>query len=168
VPPADLTDYYPPWLGSDLLWDEFPWEAGITAPLSAFLSAYTLHDSAWVGLYIDPDAAATAIAVVRWDTFWTEGRVPFPGSAVAEWPFLLLRFTGLRGIQFLGYGGDDHDRSPRSIDACTSGVLDGPVHRTVFEDTYGGSVQIDHRARVDLLCLGRDRTPHAITLSPEP
>jgi hypothetical protein len=25
---------------------------------------------------------------------------------------------------------------------------------------YGGRVEIEHRSRVDVLCLGRDRVPH--------
>ena len=55
-----------------------------------FLSEYTLHDSCWIGLYLQPNFEA--VALPRWDTFWTGGRVPYPGATVADWPLLLVRF----------------------------------------------------------------------------
>lgn len=162
MPSEDLADYYPAWLGPDLLWDDFPWEAGVATSLGAFLESYTLHDSSWVGLFLDPDQNASAVAVVRWDTFWAEGRVPFPGSAVAEWPFLLIRFSGLRGIRFAGYGAQARDLSPRTISAARSEAIETGAHRSVFEDIFDGSVEVEHDPLVDLLCLERDRTPHAL------
>lgn len=162
MPPQDLADYYPAWLGPDLLWGEFPWEAGVATTLETFLESYTLHDSSWVGLFLDPDQNASAVAVVRWDTFSTHGRVPFPGGAVAEWPFLLIRFTGLRGVRFAGYGADAEERSPRTISLARSEAAEVGTHRSVFEDIFGGRVEVEHIAQVEVLCLARDRTPHPL------
>jgi hypothetical protein len=59
-----------------------------------FLQEYTLHDSVWEGLWVAP-ANGEATAVMRWDSFWSEGRIPYPeGEYDLEggWPLLLIRF----------------------------------------------------------------------------
>lgn len=58
--------------------------------MPAFLSEYTLHDSYWIGLHLRP--GLEGMAVVRWDTHWSGGRIVYPGSAVADWLVLLIRF----------------------------------------------------------------------------
>lgn len=166
MPDESEESYYPPWLAGDLLADSIPWDRAVQTTLSAFFADYTLHDSSWIGLTLDPVYDGGATAIIRWDTIWTDGRVPFPGSRVAEWPILLIRFAGVSRVEQAGY-----DRMPdapsRGIDAATTtedAVSDETParHRTVIEDHFGGALTLVHAPTVKLLCLARDRTVLAI------
>jgi hypothetical protein len=159
--PADLADYYPSWLSEDLLWDAYPWDSGTSLTLATFLAGYTLHDSTWVGLHVDPDLDGAATAIIRWDTFWTDGRVPFPGGTVAEWPFLLIRFHGVTSVRLREFERDP-TLSPRTISDASSSAVGESKYRTVVTDIMGGAVEIDHAGRVDLVCLSRERQVHLI------
>jgi hypothetical protein len=144
-------DHYPDWLGRDLVAGNLPWSEGVASSLPAFLDRYTLHDSYWIGLYAEPGRCATLL--LRWDTFWTQGEVPFPGSLVAEWPLLAVRFDAL-------------DRSEvRLRDHGLASALSGPTnraadaHRTHLADHHGGDATLVHAPGVRLLCLSRSREP---------
>jgi hypothetical protein len=96
----DSLDYscrYPEWLGDALLRKTLPWDGGLPVPMPFFLQNYSLHDSIWEGLWVEP-AYGEATAIVRWDSYWSDGRIPYPKSVdgsdapVGEWPLLLIRF----------------------------------------------------------------------------
>jgi hypothetical protein len=162
--PPDLAGYYPDWLSAQLLWDDFPWESGLRTTVPDFLAAYTLHDSGWVGLFLDPDQQGSAIAVIRWDTFWTEGRIPFPGGTVAQWPFLLIRYAPVYAVRFTSYEVPGEAPSPRTIGGAEASVISESIHRTVVQDIFGGAVEVEHVPQVDVLCLAPDRTVLPIAL----
>ena len=152
--------YYPSWLGSDLFDDAFPWEQGIMTSASAFLGSYSLHDSIWITLLLDPQYDGSGVAVVRWDTFWTDSRVAYPGSFVAEWPILLARFSSISSVAFEGF--QDSGGSPRTISHADTQLNAGSgdqveLHKTSFCDIYGGKVHITHGTPIRLLCLNRNR-----------
>jgi hypothetical protein len=50
----------------------------VEATMPRFLSRYTLHDSYWIGLYLQPKAEA--VALVRWATYRTDGGLPSAGT----------------------------------------------------------------------------------------
>ncbi len=77
-----------------LLADKTLWTAAQSCTLAQFLEHYTLHDSSWIGVWIDP-LGEQAILLIDWDTFWTQGRVPYPPNQVATWPTLLIRLNKL-------------------------------------------------------------------------
>lgn len=79
---------YPEWLSQGLLTGDLPWDTGQTA----FLAAYPLHDSYWIGVWAEP--GEMPIAVIHWDAFWSDGRIPHPSDHVSQWPILLIAFTG--------------------------------------------------------------------------
>ncbi len=85
---------YPNWIGRDLIGKSLPWDESTEASMPAFLSEYMLRDSYWIIIYLQPNLEA--VAVIRWDTYWTRVRVPFPSvegrSWVADWPILLISF----------------------------------------------------------------------------
>jgi hypothetical protein len=90
----DFVHYYPAWLGDALVRGSLPWDQGLSVLMPRFLHEYTLHDSVWEGLWVEP-AFGEATAVIRWDSFWSEGRIPYPeGEYDLEggWPLLLIRF----------------------------------------------------------------------------
>jgi hypothetical protein len=91
---TDFTYHYPDWLGDALVRGSLPWNQGLSVTMPNFLQEYTLHDSIWEGLWAEP-AFGEATAIVRWDSFWTEGRVPYPSGEherTGSWPLLLIRF----------------------------------------------------------------------------
>ena len=171
-----MDEYYPSWLGQDLINDNFDWQQSLKTTMPAFLAEYTLHDSYWIGLYVQPNRKI--IAVIRFDTYWSKGRVFFPGSFVADWPILLVRFArafridlnGLEEGETIGNATsirlDSSQREQmlereisRSADVDILGeyILDEDLHRTLFEDIYGGQVDVWHSAEVNLLCFNRQK-----------
>ena len=65
---------YPASLGTLLLEGPLPWDDAVTIGMPQFTERYTLHDSFWEGFWLEA-AYGEATAVIRWDTFWTEGRI---------------------------------------------------------------------------------------------
>ena len=115
---------YPDRLGGDLLGGGLPWEAAVEATMPTFLSRYTLHDSLWIGLYLQPKVEA--VTLVRWDTYWTDGGLPSAGDAVADWPVLLVRFERVYQT-FTTYPGPEERETlsglPETISDATSAAL---------------------------------------------
>jgi hypothetical protein len=175
-------EYYPPWLGGSLVADAFPWEEATRTTLPAFVAAYTLHDSYWLGWYARPNREA--IAILRFDTWHTGGVVPFPGSVVAHWPLLLVRVERLYQLH-MDYGSspaydavlvgtiaaarsatipgaereallDAALRQPGDQDALSAYLLEDPLYRTVFQSVGAGQVQAIHGGATDVLCLSRE------------
>jgi len=152
-------DHYPDWLGRDLVAGSLPWSQGVPASLPAFLDRYTLHDAYWIGLYAEPGRGATLL--LRWGTFWTQGEVPFPGSRVAEWPILAVRFDALERSEV------------RLRDHGLASARSGPTnraadsHRTHLVDHHGGEATLIHTPGVRLLCLSRAREPLALLVPAE-
>ena len=152
--------YYPQWLGPRLLEDSFTWGEALTTSLPAFGEQYTFHDSVWIGLHLHLDLTGGATAIIRLDSFWTEGKVPHPGSLVAEWPILLVRFSDVGAVRLSGFVGSDW--SSRTIDASETTDSTAGRHRTSFDDIYSGRVEIDHAPPVQILCF--DRSGEALKL----
>ncbi len=148
--------YYPAWLGGDLVEETLPWEGALATSLAEFLEQYSLHDSYWIGLYLGVNQEG--VLLLRWDTVWTEGRVPFPGPLVAEWPVLAVKLSGLAVTEV------------RLKDMGIAGAASGPVEgeglqRTVIDDQEGGSAVLIHEAGVKVLCLDRGRNGVKIPMS---
>ena len=148
-------DYYPSWLSPGVLTGAFPWEAALHTSLADFLEAYTLHDSNWILFALDPDAGSEATLAFRFDAFWTDGRVPHPGSMVSEWPVLLVRLRGLQAIRFDGYAEAGAEWAPRTIARASSRASTATNSISEFEDIVGGRVVVEHASRIELLCLDR-------------
>lgn len=153
----DMDDYYPDWLGRDVFAGVLPWERALTTTISSFLQQYSFHDSYWIGLFLESNS--NGVMIVRWDTFWTEGRVPFPGSMVAEWPILILRLSRLQHVEVAlredGLAGVTS--SPLTEQEVQSLSVEGDLHRTQIDDHSGGVVQLCHEPNIALLCFNRQR-----------
>jgi hypothetical protein len=157
--------YYPAWLGGDLVEETLPWEGALSTTLADFLEQYSMHDSCWIGLYLGVNQEG--VLLFRWDTNWTEGRVPFPGSHVADWPVLAVKLSGL------GY--TDVRLKDMGIAGARSGLVDASgvvidadnleLHQTVIDDFSGGSAILIHEAGVKVLCFDRGRNELKIPMS---
>jgi hypothetical protein len=147
------SDHYPAWLAKALLEDTLPWSDAQQATMPAFLDMYTLHDSSWIGFTLDPAHEGGGRVIIQWDTIWTDGRVPFPGSIVAEWPILIIDFVRVHSAQLAGF----EIESPvptRGIASAEAAILADPGHHyTVISDHFGGRIELVHAPAVHLLCL---------------
>ena len=154
-------DYYPSWLAAELLGHSFEAEKAAATTIPEFFAEYTLHDSIWIGFQLDPIYDGAGLAILRWDTHWTDGRILFPGSAVAEWPILLIRFARVHRAVQRGYE-IEAPAPTRGIDAATTRVALAPspdgAHTTTFEDHYGGVFEVDHAPPVQLICFSREHS----------
>ena len=121
------------------------------------------------GLYLQPKAEA--VALVRWDTYWTDGGLPSAGDAVAGWPVLLVRFERVYQT-FTTYPGPEERETlsglPETIAGATAVILwpseRGSLLDTILRAPRGGRVlrlsarrhaaPDHHLARVPL--VGRD------------
>ena len=148
-------DYYPPWLADALLTDSLPWDQAVSTTLETFLQAYSLHDSCWITFSLDPVYDGGGLAAIRWDTFWTEGRVAYPGDMVAGWPILLIRFKRVHGCRQTGYEIEAPVPTRGIAGAECKSVADSPLMRTVVADHYGGQLELEHAPDVDILCVDR-------------
>lgn len=149
----ELERYYPEWLSNGLLWEEFPWDQAVRTTMERFLDRYSLHDSGWITLKVDAQYGGGALAVFRFDSFWTSGRIPHPGPHVAEWPILLIRFSRLFELRLEDYepGGGGW---PRTISHAQTEAWDGRC-RTGIWDIYDGRCELVHAKPIDVLCIGR-------------
>jgi len=61
---------YPDWLYRDLVEDSLPWENKSPYDLESFFERYTLHDSNWVGCFLNVAFTQDAILAFQWDSVW--------------------------------------------------------------------------------------------------
>jgi hypothetical protein len=173
-----LDHFFPGSLGKGLLTGDLPWTSAQRVTMAAFLASYSLHDSYWMGLWSEP--ASAPVAVIRWDTFWTHGRVEHPGPAVDTWPILLIRFPQIDqlllavGTDELSYEGINGAISqPVSAtereallsvatgrttlnDRMIEYLLDPVVYHTIIEGIGWHEVHVFHRGEVEVLCLSQE------------
>jgi hypothetical protein len=162
-----MKSYYPNWLGSDLLTGDLFWNRSLKSTMPKFLAQYTLHDSYWIGMFLEPQR--NGVAIIRLDTYWTEGRISFPSSTVSDWHLLLIYFSGLCHIDVnlneTGISGAEAkpliDKQRETISFLPSDEL----HSTEIEDFTGGTARFIHNPQVSLLCLSKDKEILEIPLS---
>jgi len=147
-----MTDYYPRWLGPAVVAGQAPWPQALRFTWGQFLTSYTLHDSLWLGLYLE--SGQEGLLAIRWDTYWTNGRVPFPGSTVATWPILLCRLTQLAQVQIaLAEDGIADAESSPTVPAEENA---DPLCRTVISAHDGTIASFVHSSTVTFLCLSAE------------
>ena len=173
-------DFYPYGLGGQVIGGGLDWTRATAVTMQRFLAAYTLHDSNWIGLFLQP--AYESIAIIRWDTFWSKGRVEFPSPTVATWPILLVRFARVYQMHATypketspaGFSWQEtiqHAESevvdepnrlrlldwltlePREPEASVNIVLGDDLQHTVFYPVIGGRIDLWHGGSTRILCL---------------
>ncbi len=152
--------FYPEWLATSLLQDSIDWETGQSTAIAAFLNVYSLHDSTWMAFNVDVVYEGAATAAIRWDAHWTEGRIPYPGSNVADWPILLIRFLSVSQVSLRGYSADS--TIPMRGIGTAETRQDGQKAITTIADHYGGEVELTHQSDIHVLCLDPSGVPITI------
>jgi len=142
---------FSPDLASKIIDDALPWSEAPQFDIRAFLQRYSLHDSAWLGLHINCASNDSATALIRFDPVWNSS-VSAPTSLLAEWPFLLLRFTCVSSIQLSGFA-DIRGAFDRAISSAAVEAISEEEVVTTLDDIYGGVVTLRHFPLVDALVL---------------
>ncbi len=154
--------YYSQWLGKDLLENNFDWSSGSEITMFEFLKKYTLHDSILINLNVYPDQ--TGIVAIQFDSYWTNGRIPFPGSHVRRWPILLFYFNSLYYISCSHslYGDSISNAECKIIsEENQSELMDkelgvkGEREKCLSKilNSNGGYIEIVHDVYVKILCF---------------
>lgn len=83
---------HPAWFYQDLVEDSFPWDDGITMSFEDFDQQYTLHDSCWIGAFLNIACAQTVTLAIQWDSVWfpekIKARLEIDGD-----PYMLIRLS---------------------------------------------------------------------------
>lgn len=145
MPSLDL----PEWLSAMLRATDLLAVGGESTTVASFLDAYTLHDSYWIALLSDGWAAHL---VIRFDAFWTGGRVPHPGPVVAEWPILVLTLPRLARVEL--------DLQDAGIGEAISvpHEADNGLVTTLIHDHVGGSAELVHSMNIQVHCFDSEGT----------
>jgi hypothetical protein len=89
---------YQSWLGQKLVEGDLDWSKAQSSTFPRFLEKYTLHDSQWIGFWMQPPFES--VLIIHWDRVWLERmegeKIQFPFYADEEsnesWPPLLIQF----------------------------------------------------------------------------
>jgi hypothetical protein len=148
---TELRPYYPEWLGPALLDGAIDNTPTVETTLSEFLDAYTLHDSHWIALVID--GYSEARLVIRFDAFWSDGRIPHPGPSVAEWPILVVTMRHLLSARI-----DLRDSGIAGAISLPHDSVAG-MSTTFVQDHRDGSAELVHGSSIEASCFDSKGTP---------
>ncbi|RYZ76330.1 MAG: hypothetical protein EOP06_31430 [Proteobacteria bacterium] len=89
---------YRHWLSQKVADGSLDWSKAQSSTFPRFLEKYTLHDSQWIGFWMEPPFESTL--VIYWDRVWLERmegekiqfRAPANGDVNEDWPVLLVQF----------------------------------------------------------------------------
>jgi len=152
-----VSSSFPSWLSAGALEPDELWSEGTQTQLSEFFREYSLHDSEWLSVSLDPRYDGDGVAAFKLDTFWF--REQSPALYEARWAALLVKFRRVRGLKLLGF--EEDSPGPRTIASAVIEPL-GADAVLVIEDIFGGRMEITHRPDVILLC--RDWEGHQLPL----
>jgi hypothetical protein len=71
--------------------------------LNDFFTKYTLHDSAWIKLVVDPNGFNNVLIIIRLDSVWFPSDDVEKTSWVSQWPILFLVINDVNHIDFKNY-----------------------------------------------------------------
>ena len=151
--PDSPDPYYPNWLTSGFFENKYPWDASTVTTMDRFLSLYTLHDSYWIDLRVDAGETGECTLFLRFDAHWTDGRVPHPGSQVAQWPILLIRIPVVRSISLDSFSGA---LLYSGIAAAETVPTAGGALQTRITGIVSNEVVLVHDPEIEVLCISRE------------
>lgn len=154
--PGWMEEHYDPdWLRKGLIDGAFPWGSGYAGTLARFLDRYSLHDSFWVGLWLQ--TTGRGIAVIRWDLAWNQ---PIDDKEEREevpfWPILLVHFERLHVVQVV-----DGPRTETRGGEAITWAESRPVGETGISERHetivhgGVEIRLVHDPAVSVLLINR-------------
>ena len=94
--------------------EKTPPPRGVQTTMARLLDEYTLHDSYWMSLNVEQFESDL---LIRFDAYWSKGRIPHPGARVGKWPRLIITMSGLVETQ-LDFGAINYSSSIGGADSA--------------------------------------------------
>jgi hypothetical protein len=145
---------YPAWVYRELVEDCLPWERGRKINFTEFNKKYTLHDSGWIGIFLNVAYDKTATLAIRWDAVWLPDEIAKSTSIVSDWPYLFIQLTNIEQFSTSNYV--DLGGLPRSISGCEFEEIDGKKFLAI-DDVFGGQINIIYQGEENFLAMEKDR-----------
>jgi hypothetical protein len=130
-----------------------PWGEGREYSFAEFSEKYTLHDSAWVGLFHDVGYEDSVILAFLWDAVWLPNELARSISNTGDWLLLLVKVERVSRVSTSGYA--DIGGILRGIGGAEFGRAKGANLLTIT-DHYGGRVEIYFAGKMVFLALDGD------------
>jgi hypothetical protein len=135
---ADSDVYeYPTWIGHKLLSDDLPWKQSDNLSFEQFHQGYSLHDSAWIGIF-HKGFTQTVTLAIAWDAVWLPERLK---QDVPRGVYLFIRLSQVTEISTLQQ--NDEISAFNCIFGSEDTAIDGA--RLLSIDILGGTVYITYQ-----------------------
>jgi len=131
---------------------ELPWGSAWGVEFQNFADCFTLHDSVWVGVFLDVRESNEAILIVEWDAYWLPESIRSEcrqGLSDDRSPFLFIRLSEIHSVKLEGY---EQSLSGRVISHAEVSDEDGNKVLEVV-DIVGGAVRLSFGGRAEFLAL---------------
>jgi hypothetical protein len=144
---------YPHWLYRELIEDSLPWKQGRKINFTEFNKKYTLHDSCWIGIFLNVRCEQTATLAIQWDDVWLPSDIGHSRSIVNDWPYLFIQ---LKNIEFSISNYVYISGAGRTIAGCEFEEIDGKKFLAI-DDVFGGQINIIYRGEETFLAMEKDK-----------
>jgi hypothetical protein len=144
---------YPHWLYRELVEDYLPWERGRKINFTEFNKKYTLHDSCWIGIFLNVRCEQAATLAIQWDGVWLPSEIANSRSIVNDWPYLFIQ---LKNIEFSTSNYVDISGAGRTISGCEFEEMGGKKFLAI-DDVFGGQINIIYQGEETFLAMEKDK-----------
>jgi hypothetical protein len=145
---------HPSWFYEALIEDSFPWSDGVVMNFEEFAQKYTLHDSYWIGAFLNIAYEPTVTLAIAWDAVWLPDEIKESSSFVNDWPYLLIQLSGVE--QFSPSQYEDFTGVCRTIADYEVVEVDGKKILAI-DDVFGSQIHIVYRGKEVFLALEKDK-----------
>jgi hypothetical protein len=128
---------YPAWIGHKLINDNLPWKQADNLSFEQFHRNYTLHDSAWIGIFHQGFTQTVTLAIA-WDAVWLTERLK---QDVPRGVYLFIRLSQVTEIST--FQQNDGINAFNCIFSSEDILIDGA--RLLSINILGGAVYITYQ-----------------------
>jgi hypothetical protein len=174
---SSAEQHNPEWLSKAVFNDSFDWSKSITTTFQTFFEFVTLHDSRWETVTLNP--TNETILLIELDAFWNK-KYTLKFREDDTWPYLIFKIPNVINISYntIDFATTIVESSCITIDSIQIEELVGvlsettifpkelssrlikfkEVHKTRFNDVYGGNIEILHSPEILVLLIDRNGT----------
>ena len=150
---------HPGWFYEALVEDSFPWSDGVMMSFKEFSQKYTLHDSYWIGAFLNIAYEPTVTLAIVWDAVWLPDTIQESTPVVGDWPYLLIQLSGVEQVS--PSQDEDAIEACRTISGHEVVEVDGKKVLSI-DDVYGSQIHIVYRGQEVFLAL--DKNQHRLEI----
>jgi hypothetical protein len=162
----------PAWLSEAAFNDKFDWTKSLQTTFPAFFEHVTLHDSSWQTINLN--VTNETILSIELDAFWNKAYSEDSTNS-KPWPYLAIKIPNVISVSYntVDYATTISDTSSVVVRTEEIEALIGPlsnstlfpkefysrlidskeVHRTQFDDIYGGNIVLLHDSLIRVLLV---------------